>query len=693
MEPTDTPLAPASSIPWYRTTRRWGMTNLSEKDIADYDIGFWVQQWRTTHVQGVIANGVAKFATFPSADPLIPSSRFAPDRDLLGEIADATHRQGLVLCVRMDSNVVPEPVLERYEDWRVHAPDGRLLAQMCVNSPYRQRFVFRMYQEVIDRYAPKGFTDNAGIGVGALCHCEYCRRRWADEVGGALPSESNMDDPAFRTWARWNESIVMANWDDTQRFLAEAGGADCMFLGLARKFSPLNRTLAKRVELMMVDCQSRNDAGSFPEHVDEGRYLRGVLGSDKNVAVASSMTHHSHGYFRLTSDPTPEARMYMLSGIAGGLDLWWHHPTGYSSDRRSYTLAASISAWYEQNIDAFTAREPVAQVALLRSDRADKYFDRESFHFYQPDQLGEVTQAAYRGAAHLLFDARVPFVPVNIDDLRESGRPEPVLFLPNLGGLADEECESIRAFVQAGGGLIATGHTSLFDEDGEPRAEFALADVFGARLAQPVGTRRDLIDAVSAARLATRGSTAAPGVTADVSRYGGGAVAVHVDPARSVVASLSPGDEPAVILGEYGAGRVAYLPVDLDRRYLRSPEPAHAVLIGQIADWCAGVPRPLSWESEGRVGAYLYSQQEGHILHLLNFSGENGESMMDAFVPSGAVTVRVRGLEPGQVRARSRVRDDERVLTVVDGAVSWTVESFDEHDLWDLRPLATAADR
>jgi hypothetical protein len=168
---------------------------------------------------------------------------------------------------------------------------------------------------------------------------------------------------------------------------------------------------------------------------------------------------------------------------------------------------------------------------------------------------------------------------------------------------------------------------------------------------------------------------------------------VHVDPARSVVASLSPGDEPAVILGEYGAGRVAYLPVDLDRRYLRSPEPAHAVLIGQIADWCAGVPRPLSWESEGRVGAYLYSQQEGHILHLLNFSGENGESMMDAFVPSGAVTVRVRGLEPGQVRARSRVRDDERVLTVVDGAVSWTVESFDEHDLWDLRPLATAADR
>ena len=37
---------------------------------------------------------------------------------------------------------------------------------------------------------------------------------------------------------------------------------------------------------------------------------------------------------------------------------------------------------------------------------------------------------------------------------------------------------SIRRFVQKGGSLVATGHTGLYNEWGDPRSDFALADLF-----------------------------------------------------------------------------------------------------------------------------------------------------------------------------------------------------------------------
>ena len=42
------------------------------------------------------------------------------------------------------------------------------------------------------------------------------------------------------------------------------------------------------------------------------------------------------------------------------------------------------------------------------------------------------------------------------------------------------ECQQIRQFVKNGGGLVATSESSLFDEEGSRRADFALADLFGA---------------------------------------------------------------------------------------------------------------------------------------------------------------------------------------------------------------------
>ena len=54
-----------------------------------------------------------------------------------------------------------------------------------------------------------------------------------------------------------------------------------------------------------------------------------------------------------------------------------------------------------------------------------------------------------------------------------------VLVLPNTACLDDAQVAAIEQFVRNGGGLVASLDTSLFDEFGNPRKNFALGDVLG----------------------------------------------------------------------------------------------------------------------------------------------------------------------------------------------------------------------
>ena len=64
-----------------------------------------------------------------------------------------------------------------------------------------------------------------------------------------------------------------------------------------------------------------------------------------------------------------------------------------------------------------------------------------------------------------------------------------MLTLPNVAILSDEQCRQLRDYVRAGGALMGSFETSLYDENLKPRADFGLADVFGiGKAGDAVGT-------------------------------------------------------------------------------------------------------------------------------------------------------------------------------------------------------------
>src|SRR6185312_1681625 len=63
------------------------------------------------------------------------------------------------------------------------------------------------------------------------------------------------------------------------------------------------------------------------------------------------------------------------------------------------------------------------------------------------------------------------------------------LVLPNVAMLSDKQCRQLRDYVDAGGSLMGSFETSLYDENLKPRADFGLGDVFGiSKAGDAVGT-------------------------------------------------------------------------------------------------------------------------------------------------------------------------------------------------------------
>jgi hypothetical protein len=88
------------------------------------------------------------------------------------------------------------------------------------------------------------------------------------------------------------------------------------------------------------------------------------------------------------------------------------------------------------------------------------------------------------GAFKALLEKHLPVRVLTEYDLEDANLEGiRVLALPNVACLSDRAAEVVRRFVRNGGGLIATFETSLYDENFQKRADFALGDLFRAKYA------------------------------------------------------------------------------------------------------------------------------------------------------------------------------------------------------------------
>jgi hypothetical protein len=251
------------------------------------------------------------------------------------------------------------------------------------------------------------------------------------------------------------------------------------------------------------------------------------------------------------------------------------------------------------------------------------------------------------------------------------------LVLPNVTSLSDAQCAELRAFVEAGGGLVATYETSLADADGRARPDFGLAGLFGVSFTgrRPGPVRNGYL------RLEHAGAPGHPLLRGleDAPRIIHGAWQLEVKanrafpsppvtlipaypdlPMEKVYVRVAATDVPQVFLSEVGTGRVAYFPWDVDRTFWEVLAPDHFKLMRNAVEWATNEEPPATVAGPGVLDVTLWRQKDSLTVHLVNLTNPMlmkgpvreliavGEQRVGLRLPAGARARAVRLLVAGR---------------------------------------------
>jgi hypothetical protein len=726
----------AKSAPWFRRCLRWGQTNITELDVTRYDIPWWRDYWRKTCVQGIIVNAGGIVAYYPSKFPLHRRAQFLGDRDLFGDLLHAARRDGIAVLARMDSGGAANEFYNAHTDWfsvdyNGKPYRGRDLFIPCINGPYFREYIPDLLREIAERYHPEGFTDNSwsGLSRNNICHCENCSRKFREFTGKPLPERTDWDDPVYRKWIQWSYACRVEIWDLNDRVTREAGGPNCLWVGMnggsvsgqSQSFRDY-KAIFERSEIVLLDHQARSDSTGFQNNGETGKLIHGLLGWTKLIPESMAMYQAGRPTLRFTAKPASEARLWMLEGFAGGIQPWWHHLGAYQEDRRAFHTAEPIMRWHRDNEQYLINRQPVASIGVVWSQQNTDFYGREDVDL--------LVEQPWRGMTQALIRARIPYLPIHIDHIERDGSKFATLILANIGAVTNEQAAAIRKFVESGGGLLATGETSLYDEWGNLRSDFALGGLFGAHISKnsesaaprehhrslsetqhtylrvmlsSLGKEETVGDANGNARkqlVPARHPVLSGFEETDLLPFGGLLRPLLLDPNCEVPLTLVPPfpvyppesvwmrepqtETPGLILRELNSqSRVAFLPADLDRRFARDNLPDYANLLANLIRWVARDTIPLRVEGHGLVDCHLYHQAGRLILHIINLTNEGTwRAPVDELVAIGPMKVRVALPKDIRIRnARLLVSGNKIRLSAKDGWASFEVRSILDHEV------------
>ena len=711
-----------SAEPWYRRVLRWGQTNITEADPANYDIAWWRDYWKRTRVQGVIINAGGIVAYYEGKEPLQYRPPALGTRDLFGELAQAAHADGLAVLARMDSNRTHEEFYTAHPDWFAVDTSGKPykagdLFITCINSPYYKEYLPNILREIAQRYLPEGFTDNSWSGLSRenICHCEHCRKSFLERSGQPLPTQKNWQDPVYRDWIMWSYARRVDLWELNNRVTREAGGPNCLWVGMnsgsissqCQSFRDY-REICARSEIVMLDHQARGEGG-FHQNAETGALIHGLIGWNRLIPESMAMYQAGKPTFRKTSRPVAESRLWMLEGIAGGIQPWWHHVGASQEDLRQFDIAGPINRWHEAHQEFLINRTPIASVGLVWSQRNMDFFGR--------DHANELIELPWRGWSHALVRARIPYLPVHIDELERQSANLSALVLPNLAALSEAQAASVRRFVERGGGLVATGRTSLYDEWGQPRRDFALAELFGAQLvSQASGNsqsslyepdrrhssetlhsylrvksgletntiRRDILSGFEGTEVLPFGGWLGDVVAAQDAEV----LLTYVPPFPIYPPETSWMREPRTSIAglimntKTSRGRVAFLPADVDRRFGSDHLPDQGRLLSNLARWAVGGQLPLRITGPGFIDCRYYRQSNRCILHLVNLTAGEASAPVDELIAVGPLKIEIKVPEYVRERtARLLVAGTKIKGSLHAGTLTLTLQSLFDHEV------------
>ena len=635
-------VAGASEAPWQRRIRRIGQLNMTEHDPVALDIEAWADYWASLKVDAVLVSVTGILAFYQTKVPFHRKGRFLGNRDFFGDCCAAAKKRGLHVIARMSPDLNWADALEAHPEWFQRDAEGKEIAlgedprlfRTCMFTTYMTDYMPAIMREVNSLYDVDGLFTNAWPPLGHLpvCHCAQCRR---------LPASGTID-----YWEKFNARTVYL-WKLYDSIAKEKRAANFYFanLGGGIRSSANLVQLGELSEWFQCDNQGRGGAG-LPMWgcTLQGRVCRAVQQGKMATNVTGAWSTGPIRW-RNIAKSRAEARMWMNETVASGMVPYLHiigGETGMGEDRRALEPAREFFNWTAKHDSHFINKRSIANLGVVMGQRTQLFY-RPPHGVSMPDYMN--------GLYYALLEGRFLFDFVHEEKLApEELNKYAALVLPNTALLSDAQCGQLRAYVAAGGSLLATFETSLYDERNQPRRDFALADVFGIHKAGAViGTNGNAYSA----RI-ERGHAILDGLAGTATNIIAGAeYRVPVDPVAAPILTVVPGfvayppelaypypshtNEPAIVVRETGKSRLVYFPGDVERTMWRAGHTDLSRLLRNAVRWVSGGQQPVTVEGDGVTELFAWETQAGFAVHVLNYTNPAmHRGLIRKFYPIGA---------------------------------------------------------
>jgi hypothetical protein len=623
-----------AGLPWANNAMRWAQVAFTEEDPPSYDLNFWLDLFQKTHVEAVCLSAGGCICFYPSKVPLHYRAKYLGNRDMFGEMVKGARALNISVIARVDPHAMSEEAFAAHPEWAACTEDGKprrhwAAADMyvtCQNGGFMFDFMPAVLKEITDKYKPEGFFGNRWAGSG-MCYCATCHTKFRAATGLELPTSNDPQEPRRKAYIQWNADMRWQQfklWDDT----VKASKTDSFFSPNGGMNDP-NKVV---IPIVGADRQGRN--GTTPVWMN-GKYAKQIRAYMQNLPVCGifSVGLEDENRWKDSVQSGPELEAWAHVGIAQGFRPWYTKFNAIVPDPRWVAPVTKIYQWHYANDKYMRNTANLARVAIVNSTQSGTFTAGGSAL-----AAGDGVRAAQRvtdaqnGYYQALVEARIPF------EMADDRQLEPqhisryrVLVLPDIAALSDKQCQQIRDYVAAGGRIVATGETSLYDELGKRHANFGLADLFGCDWVKTENGVKNSYLTPRHPHALVRGLEDAPRIIAaaqqitvkphDAGKQPLTLVPSYPDlPMERVYTTTPQTDIAMVFCREVGKGRAVYFPMDLDRTFWEVLSADHLVLLKNAVDWAMNDGQPMTVSGPGLVDIAYWRQKNSLAAHIVNMN-------------------------------------------------------------------------
>ncbi|MCC9167587.1 alpha-amylase family protein [Pontibacter harenae] len=493
---------------WYQKPLLILQTVLREPDAKNYDAKAVVQYMKKTGCNTLVINAGGIVDFFQNPLPAANINPYMGNRDILKEITEACHTEGIRVIGRIDFRGAEERVYKQFPDWfsvdadqkpiQLDYTRPRLYAS-CYTGQHRNEYAEEFIHYIMGNYALDGIWHNS-IAVGGICHCQRCQESFNAASGKAIPIMASASESDLEQYMDWKTQVADQYMERMKRAV-KSFGEDKIYSAEVWGIFDVGGQIHAGIDLynardhfdFLVSVAFLTENATHIHYEDLNyantsiKFLKSMApGKEAVILYGGNGTAH-----RLVIDPSIDLKIWLWEILAAGGRFWNCYFTGpypaETYDRRNAYNHQDAYSFVKTHEKLLEQHAPVANIGI--------YYSRPTRLFYrEKTEEGESFDAAIKGMETVLTESHIPydFIPDNPIISKERLQKYKVVILPNVRCMGEKEIQVLKEYVAEGGSLVATYATSLYNIHGVEQQDYGMAELFGVHYTgKKVNTAKD----------------------------------------------------------------------------------------------------------------------------------------------------------------------------------------------------------